>query len=200
MRTEKFLSLFDLYVNGNLKERFSAENELYRGFYNMGVNILNKKRFNIDEVSLEECLNTSILKVFNNYEGYNPNYAPSTWFETILGNEVRDRIRFEKRRGKGKKDSIDSFYKSEEDENNSLDLADDFYCPSIEIDRLVLRKILDKLMMELNEMQRRILRLHLEGKSNTEIVAITGRDKSYVGTNLFRAINKLKEINNNPTC
>ena len=200
MRTETFLVLRNKVISGNAREKVLAENQLHSGLKRLGESLLKKKFVKLSEVILEESLNISIYKVFKRLESYNPDYTVSTWFGTILMNEIRDRIRVEDRRGRGKNDSIDKFYKSGDEESSTLDIADEFFCPSENFDKNVLWDALLRSMNLLNEVQRRILELHINGKTNSEIVELTGWNKNYVGTNLFRAIQKLKELYRDPHC
>ncbi|MFN5182862.1 MAG: RNA polymerase sigma factor [Bacteroidota bacterium] len=200
MNQERFICLRESFLNGTAKEKWKAENSLYKELAILGKILLKKKNLEVDIDTQEEVLNTSIFKVFKNLQNYNPEYMISTWFGTILKNELMDRWRMEEKRGNGKKDSIERYYKGDSDDNNSLDIADDFSCPAYDMDKNTMIKVLYRTMSALNDSQRRILDLHIQGKSNSEIMDITGWNKNYVGTNLFRAINILKEIHSSPNC
>jgi RNA polymerase sigma factor (sigma-70 family) len=200
MEREKFIELREKLINGSPKEKFAAENSLYKELLTLGKILLKKKNLDVCSNIQEEVLNTAIYKVFKNIETYNPEYMISTWFGTILKNELLDRWRMEEKRGNGKKDSIESYYKRESEESKGLDIADEFSCPANEMDRIILMEVLYKAMSSLNDRQRKILDLHIKGKTNSEIMEMTGWSKNYVGTNLFRAINTLKEIHRGPNC
>lgn len=84
-----------LHFRGTEDDRHQAFTRLWREFYPKGTSYL-RSAFPSLGNNREDVLQEAFLKLFAQGEAYNPLFAPSTWFYTILRTKALDYLRSRK--------------------------------------------------------------------------------------------------------
>lgn len=136
-----------------------------------------------DKEQVDDLVQESFVKAFDNLESYNTNYAFSTWLYRITTNHTIDYLRKKKLNTL----SIDEPVKTKEGDME-VQLPDD----SFETDREILRKqrkqIIQKAIDDLPEKYRQVIEMrHMEEKSYQEISELLDLPLGTVKAHIFRA-------------
>lgn len=131
-----------------------------------------------DKEEQKDLVQEVILQLWNSFEKYDPQYKYSTWVYRIALNVAISHYRKSRTRGQ----YIGTFEASfvniaeEKTEDNSAGIEQ-----------------LEQFINELDELNRALMLLYLEGKSHDEIASILNISKSNVGTKINRIKEKLKQ-------
>jgi len=136
-----------------------------------------------DREQVEDLVQETFVKAFDNLNTYSTNYAFSTWLYRIATNHTIDYLR----KKKLKTLSIDDPVKTKDGEME-MQLPDE----SAETDRDIIRKqrqkIVQKAIQNLPEKYRKVIELrHMEEKSYKEISAVLDKPVGTVKAHIFRS-------------
>jgi len=156
--------------------------ELYQYYFPRVYNFIFAKVKNVDLA--DDIVSDVFIKIYRKLDSYDPGKAAfSTWLFRAAANSCTDALRTLSRK---RESSWEAFFDpaaptSEEPEARAL----------VAEQNSELLKAMDKL----SERERRLVELkYWSGLGNVEIAELTGLNVSNVGTILFRALGKLKQI------
>ena len=162
-------------TDNNLKEQFLDIFEK-----NIGIVIKVSRVYSNNAQDREDLINDIALELWKSYHNFNGESKISTWIYRVALNTSMNYKR------KKKKDSL--FLSLNDFQNESLS-------PWLtEQDNSTELEILYRCIDELNEFNKAIILLYLEGKSHEEIAEITGISKSNVGTRINRIKEQIKKL------
>jgi len=162
-------------TDNNLKEQFLDIFEK-----NIGIVIKVSRVYSNNAQDREDLINDIALELWKSYHNFNGKSKISTWIYRVALNTSMNYKR------KKKKDSL--FLSLNDFQNESLS-------PWLtEQDNSTELEILYRCIDELNEFNKAIILLYLEGKSHEEIAEITGISKSNVGTRINRIKEQIKKL------
>lgn len=143
-----------------------------------------------DKEQVEDLVQETFVKAFDNLSTYNKNYAFSTWLYRIATNHTIDYLR----KKKLQTTSIDDPVKTR-DGDMKMQLPDD----SAKADRKIIsqqrKKIVRHAIDDLPEKYRRVIELrHMQEKSYQEISEILDRPLGTVKAHIFRAREMLYKV------
>lgn len=130
----------------------------------------------------EDLINDIALELWKSFKSFNGNSKISTWIYRVALNTSMNYKR------KRKKDSL--FFSLNDFKK------EDILPWLIEPDNSMESEVLYQCIDELNEMNKAIIMLYLDGNSHDEIAEITGISKSNVGTRICRIKEQLKKTAN----
>lgn len=130
----------------------------------------------------EDLINDIALELWKSFKSFNGNSKISTWIYRVALNTSMNYKR------KRKKDSL--FFSLNDFKK------EDILPWLIEPDNSMESEVLYQCIDELNEMNKAIIMLYLDGNSHEEIAEITGISKSNVGTRICRIKEQLKKTAN----
>jgi len=136
-----------------------------------------------DKEQVEDLVQETFVKAFDNLNTYSTNYAFSTWLYRIATNHTIDYLR----KKKLKTLSIDKPMKTKDGEME-MQLPDDSAGTDRDIIRKQRQKIVQHAIDDLPEKYRKVIQLrHMEEKSYKEISDILDRPLGTVKAHIFRA-------------
>lgn len=136
-----------------------------------------------DREQVEDLVQETFVKAFDNLNTYSTNYAFSTWLYRIATNHTIDYLR----KKKLKTLSIDSPVKTKDGEME-IQLPDESAATDREIIRKQRQKIVQEAIEDLPEKYRKVIQLrHMEEKSYQEIADILDSPLGTVKAHIFRA-------------
>jgi len=160
------------------KETDHSRTEAYLALLERHKGILYKvARTYATEIEKDDLVQEICLQLWKSFDQYNDQYAESTWVYRIALNTCISAYRKGRRQAVDAVEMIPILYTSDEAEEDRLN----------ELYRLI---------QALKEIDRAILLLYLEGKSNKEMAAIMGYTETNVSTRLSRIRNDLKSMIN----
>jgi RNA polymerase sigma-70 factor, ECF subfamily len=130
----------------------------------------------------EDLINDIALELWKSFKSFNGNSKISTWIYRVALNTSMNYKR------KKKKDSL--FFSLNDFKKEGI------FPWLIEPDNSMESEVLYQCIDELDEMNKAIIMLYLDGNSHEEIAEITGISKSNVGTRICRIKEQLKRIAN----
>ncbi|WP_183577285.1 RNA polymerase sigma factor [Mucilaginibacter sp. X5P1] len=132
-----------------------------------------------DAADREDLVQEVIIRLWQAFGNYNPDYKLSTWMYRIALNTAISHYRAGKRRN----ESTVSL------QENLIEIADEN--PEIELDENVKR--LYEFINQLNELNRALMILYLDDNSYREIAEILGITETNVATRINRVKQQLKQ-------
>lgn len=130
----------------------------------------------------EDLINDITLELWKSFKSFNGNAKISTWIYRVALNTSMNYKR------KRKKDSL--FFSLNDFKK------EDIFPWLIEPDNSIESEVLYQCIDELDEINKAIIMLYLDGNSHDEIAEITGISKSNVGTRICRIKEQLKKTAN----
>jgi RNA polymerase sigma-70 factor (ECF subfamily) len=127
----------------------------------------------------EDLINDIVLELWKSYERFKGNSKISTWIYRVALNTSMNYKR------KRKNDDLVFFTDFKNVDNNKWIIEDDNSSST---------QILFQCIEELNEINKAIILLYLDGNSHEEISEITGISKSNVGTRISRIKDQIKNL------
>jgi RNA polymerase sigma-70 factor (ECF subfamily) len=145
---------------------------------NKGIIFKISKAYCTDEEDRKDLVQEIIIQIWNSFLKYDSKYKHSTWIYRIALNVAISNYRKNStRRNKYVPLNNDTIYIYDDGENNK------------EEDIVLLYKAIH----ELNNLDKALVLLHLEGKNHREIAEIMDISESNVSTKLGRIKNRIKE-------
>ncbi len=136
-----------------------------------------------DREQVEDLVQETFVKAFDNLNTYNTNYAFSTWLYRIATNHTIDYLR----KKKLKTLSIDDPVKTKDGEME-MQLPDESAGTDRDIIRKQRQKIVQQAIQDLPEKYRKVIELrHMEEKSYQEISDVLDKPLGTVKAHIFRA-------------
>jgi RNA polymerase sigma-70 factor (ECF subfamily) len=136
-----------------------------------------------DREQVEDLVQETFVKAFDNLNTYNTNYAFSTWLYRIATNHTIDYLR----KKKLKTLSIDDPVKTK-DGDMEMQLPDESAGTDRDIIRKQRQKIVQQAIKDLPEKYRKVIELrHMEEKSYQEISDVLDKPLGTVKAHIFRA-------------
>ena len=136
-----------------------------------------------DREQVEDLVQETFVKAFDNLNTYNTNYAFSTWLYRIATNHTIDYLR----KKKLKTLSIDDPVKTKDGEME-MQLPDDSAGTDRDIIQKQRQKIVQQAIQDLPEKYRKVIELrHMEEKSYQEISDVLDKPLGTVKAHIFRA-------------
>ena len=146
---------------------------------NIGIIIKIARVYAKNSQDREDLINDIVLELWKSYQRFKGNSSISTWIYRVALNTSMNYKR------KRKNDDLLFFTDFKNVDNNKWLIEDD-NSPEAEI--------LFQCIEELNEINKAIILLYLDGKSHEEISEITGISKSNVGTRIGRIKEQIKNL------
>jgi RNA polymerase sigma-70 factor (ECF subfamily) len=146
---------------------------------NIGVIVKIARVYSKNSQDREDLINDIVLELWKSYERFKGNSSISTWIYRVALNTSMNYKR------KRKKDDLLFFTDFGNVDNNKWFIEDDNSSES---------QILFQCIEELNEINKAIILLYLDGKSHEEISEISGISKSNVGTRIGRIKEQIKNL------
>lgn len=145
---------------------------------NKGLFFKVAKMYCRNEDDRQDLLQEILIQVWQHFPKYNPQFALSTWLYRIALNVA---ISFHRKKAVR--------------EGNLISLNEDFYqLPALEpSEKEQQLSLLEKFIDELKELDKALILLYLEDKSQTEIADILGLSVSNVSTKVGRIKEKLRQ-------
>jgi RNA polymerase sigma-70 factor (ECF subfamily) len=174
-RKKKSLSLEEI-LDGCLKKRPSAQEQLYERFYGFSKSIALRYASSSDEV--QEMMNDGFLKIFAKLNLYDQNLSFEAWFKTVM---VRTCI---------------DYYRKNHSRVAMVDIDELHYLSYDDhlLEKLSAEEILD-LMKHLPPSYRAVFSLFIvEGYSHAEIAKMLGINEGTSRSNLSKARLKMQEM------
>ncbi len=158
----------------------SSENFLKILEKNIGIILKISKVYTSVSQDREDLINDITLELWKSFRSFNGNSKVSTWIYRVALNTSMNYKR--KRKSDSLKNSLNDFKQNENfpwliEQNNSYDTE-------------VLYKCID----ELNEINKAIILLYLDGNTHDEISEIMGISKTNVGTRIGRIKEQIKNL------
>jgi RNA polymerase sigma factor (sigma-70 family) len=158
----------------------SSENFLKILEKNIGIILKISKVYTSVSQDREDLINDITLELWKSFQSFNGNSKVSTWIYRVALNTSMNYKR--KRKSDSLINSLNDFKKDENfpwliEQNNSYDTE-------------VLYKCID----ELNEINKAIILLYLDGNTHDEISEIMGISKTNVGTRIGRIKEQIKNL------
>ena len=147
---------------------------------NIGIVIKISGAYTSNHQDKEDLINDIALELWNSFKKFNGNAKISTWIYRVALNTSMNYKR------KKKKDSMFSPLNDFEKENNFPWLQENDNSSGLDI--------IYQCVDELNEMNKAIILLYLDGNSHEEISEITGISKTNVGTRISRIKEQIKNL------
>jgi RNA polymerase sigma-70 factor (ECF subfamily) len=159
-----------------LQNEPEAQRALISYYYGFAKSIC--RRFSSDDLSADEILNDSFLKVFNNLHKYNQSQAFKAWLRTIIVNT-----------------SIDYYRKSIHETNNISNVRHDIPDETEDVISKISAEEILRLVRSLSPAYRMVFTLFvIEGYSHKEIAEIMGIKEGTSKSNLQDARHKLQAM------
>jgi RNA polymerase sigma-70 factor (ECF subfamily) len=146
---------------------------------NIGIIIKIARVYAKNSTDREDLINDIVLELWKSYERFKGNSSISTWIYRVALNTSMNYKR------KRKHDDLLFFTDFRNVDNNKWLSEDENSSES---------QILFQCIEELNEINKAIILLYLDGKSHEEISEITGVSKSNVGTRIGRIKEQIKNL------
>ena len=146
---------------------------------NIGVIVKIARVYSKNSQDREDLINDIVLELWKSYERFKGNSSISTWIYRVALNTSMNYKR------KRKNDDLLFFTDFKNVDNNKWFIEDDNSSES---------QILFQCIEELNEINKAIILLYLDGKSHEEISEISGISKSNVGTRIGRIKEQIKNL------
>ena len=146
---------------------------------NIGIIIKISRVYTKNSQDREDLINDIVLELWKSYERFKGNSKISTWIYRVALNTSMNYKR------KRKNDDLLFFTDFKNVDNNNW---------LIEEENLSESQILFQCIEELNEINKAIILLYLDGNSHDEISEITGISKSNVGTRIGRIKEQIKKL------
>ena len=146
---------------------------------NIGIIIKIARVYAKNSQDREDLINDIVLELWKSYQRFKGNSSISTWIYRVALNTSMNYKR------KRKNDDLLFFTDFKNVDNNKWLIEDDNSSET---------QILFQCIEELNEINKAIILLYLDGKSHEEISEITGVSKSNVGTRIGRIKEQIKNL------
>ena len=162
-------------INEKLSEQFSSVLE-----ENIGIIVKISRAYTATIHDREDLVNDILLELWKSFKSFKGNSKLSTWIYRVALNTSLNYKR------KKKNDSL-FYHLSDFNKVDNLSWL-------IEQDHSEESEILYKCIDELNEINKAIILLYLDGNSHDEISEITGISKTNVGTRIGRIKEQIKSL------
>ncbi len=145
---------------------------------NLGIVLKIARAYTSNRQDKEDLINNIALELWKSFKHFNGNAKISTWIYRVALNTSMNYKR------KKKKDSLFFSLNDLKKEDNYPWLQEQDHSPDLDI--------LYQCIEELNEINKAIILLYLDGNSHEEISEITGISKTNVGTRISRIKEQIK--------
>lgn len=148
---------------------------------NMGIVLKISRAYTFSQHDREDLINDITLELWKSFKNFKQDSKVSTWLYKVALNTAMNYKR------KKNKYSFFSFL----EESNQTDVSKWLFT---EPDNLTETDILYECIDELNEINKALILLYLDGKSHEEMAEITGISKTNVGTRIGRIKDQIKNL------
>ena len=194
MTKENFLNQLNAYLTQGC---FKAANSIYQHLNGIGKIVVSSYS-QLSEGDKEDIIAISINSAFKNLHHYDRKYSINTWFTTIVKNKAIDQIRKNRSMyGSANIRSIDSFFITDNQDAEPLQIADAFDCPTNRLTNDFLFQVIEAKIEAMPEGQKKtILRQYfIEQIPNSEIIRLNKFRKQFVNVVIFRFKENLRKEN-----